>query len=359
MKKWFHVFFVLIMNALAARRDAQVRLLKLQVEILKAKLPGNRVIIDPADRQRLMNLGAEVEHRVQDSLMVVSFKTYQRWLREEKEGKKPKKVGRPRLAQEMVDLIVRLAKENMGWGVKRIAGELKKLGERVGRSSIQRVLKQEGLYPDPDRSARRRPDSTWQNFLALHMNTIVACDFLCKTIWTPLGHKTAYLLMFIHLESRKVFMTPATYAPDSAWCCQQARNLGMWLAENNIHQRFILRDNDTKFSAAFDAVFKAAGVETVRTPIAAPNANSFSESWIGKCQFEALDHLRCFSLGHLDHIAQEYVRFHNEFRPHQSKDNEPLRFEGQPPPARPPDRGKVLCRSMLGGVLKHYYRKAA
>ena len=167
--------------------------------------------------------------------------------------------------------------------------------------------------------------------------------------------------MFIHLESRKVFVTPATYAPDSAWVCQQARNLGMWCAENNVQQRFILRDNDTKFSAAFDAVFKAAGVETIRTPVAAPNANSFSESWIGKCQFEALDHFVCFGLGHLDHIIQHYVQFHNEFRPHQSKDNEPLRFarSGQPPPARPESRGEVLCQSLLGGLLKSYYRKAA
>ena len=93
MKKWFHVFFVLIMNALAARRDAQVRFLKLQLEILKSKLPGNRVIIDPADRLRLMSLGAEVEHRVQDSLLLVSFKTYQRRLREAKEGSSPRRSG--------------------------------------------------------------------------------------------------------------------------------------------------------------------------------------------------------------------------------------------------------------------------
>ena len=130
-------------------------------------------------------------------------------------------------------------------------------------------------------------------------------------------------------------------------------------SENGVQQRFILRDNDTKFSAAFDTVFKAAGLETVRTPVAAPNANAFSETWIGKCQWECLDHYLCFGLGHLDHIIQNYVQFHNEFRPHQSKGNEPLRFDGQPPPARPESRGEVVCQSLLGDLLKNYYRKAA
>ena len=115
-----------------------------------------------------------------------------------------------------MELVIRLAKENVGWGVNRILGELKKLGEYLGRSSIRRVMKQEGLYPDPHRRAHRVPDSPWRKFIELHMNSIVACDFLCKEILTPLGNKTAHLLMFIHLESRKVFLSPATLEPDEA-----------------------------------------------------------------------------------------------------------------------------------------------
>ncbi|MCL2647331.1 MAG: hypothetical protein FWD61_10070 [Phycisphaerales bacterium] len=229
MRKFFHVLFVLILNALAARRDAHVRFLKLQLEIVQARLRGNRIIVTPEERMRMLALGAELEHAVHDSLLIVNFKTYQQWLRDEKADKQPKKVGRPRLVPELVELIVRLAKENLGWGIKRIAGELWKLGEKVGRSSIRRVLKREGLYPDPDRSSLRLLDSTWQNFLKLHMNVIVATDFLCKTIWTPLGQKTAFILMFIHLESRKVFLSPATYTPGEQWVCQQARNVSLWL----------------------------------------------------------------------------------------------------------------------------------
>jgi len=126
-----------------------------------------------------------------------------------------------------------------------------------------------------------------------------------------------------------------------------------------VKQRFILHDRDTKFTASFNAIFEAAGVEIVKTPVRAPDANAFAESWIGKCKFETLDHFLCFSLRHLDHIAQEYVRFHNDFRPHQSKSNEPLRFENQLPLARPPNRGTIECQQFLAGLLKHYHRKAA
>ena len=222
MKKFFQMFFVLLVNALAAKRDAQVRFVLAQLAVARKKIPGNRIILDPEERAMLMRMGEEMNHEVKDTLRLVSFKTYQQWFRDRKSGKKPKKSGRPKLAEYVIALIVHFAKENWSWGVKRIAGELKKLGEKVGRSTIQRVLKEEGLYPDPDRTSHRLKETPWQHFLKVHMNTIVACDFLCKTIWTPLGKKTAYLLMFIHLESRKVFVSPATYHPDNEWVCQQA-----------------------------------------------------------------------------------------------------------------------------------------
>ena len=125
MKLWFHMFLIMLTEALSVRRDAQVRFLKLQVEILCRKLPGNRVIIDPADRLRLLALGEEVGHDVKDTLLLISFKTYKHWLLEKRIGKQPKKVGRPKIAQNLVDLVIRIAKENVGWGIYRIMGEMK------------------------------------------------------------------------------------------------------------------------------------------------------------------------------------------------------------------------------------------
>jgi putative transposase len=220
------------------------------------------------------------------------------------------------------------------------------------------VLKHEGLFPNPDRRKWKLPDTPWRHFLEVHMNTIVACDFLAKEVITPLGMKTAYLLMFIHLETRKVFVSPATFAPVEEWVVQQARNVRMWLEDAGIEQRFILRDNDKKFTDDFDEIFTDEDMEVITIPYEAPNANAYSESWIGNFKREVLNHFMCFSLKHLDYIAQQGVEFYNNDRPHQSKGNAPLLFPGEKvaPQLR---KGEVACQERLHGLLKSYYRKAA
>ncbi len=138
---------VLLSEAWSARRDTHIRFLKLQVEMLQSRLPGNRVIPDPIERHRLMKIGAEMDHAVKHTLDIVSIKTYRRWLQEEHGGRQPGKVGRPRLTKSLRELILRLARENTGWGARRIIGELKKLAVKASRSSVRRVL------PDPHRHA--------------------------------------------------------------------------------------------------------------------------------------------------------------------------------------------------------------
>jgi putative transposase len=217
----------------------------------------------------------------------------------------------------------------------------------------------EGLHPDPARRRRVQAGETpWRKFLDLHMNTLVAWDFFCKSVLTPLGRKTAYCIVFMHLGSRKIFLSPATLEPKQEWVVQQARNVGMWMQDQGIHARFVLCDHDAKFPASFDATFAAAGARVLRTPTGAPNANAFVESWIGKLRRECLDHLWCFGLNHFDHIVQAYAAYHNHHRPHQSLGNLPLLMKGKPPRVLPLDSA-IHCRQSLGGLLKHYYRAAA
>ncbi len=130
----------MLQEAWSARRDAQIRFLKLQVEILRYRLPGNRVIPDPLERRRLLKIGAEMGHAVEHTLDIIHIKTYRRWLREEQGGRQARKVGRPRLTKSLRELIVKLARENLGWGARRILGELKKLAVKASRSSVRRVL---------------------------------------------------------------------------------------------------------------------------------------------------------------------------------------------------------------------------
>jgi putative transposase len=188
--------------------------------------------------------------------------------------------------------------------------------------------------------------------------------FFCKTIWTPIGKRQAYLMLFIHLGSRKVWLSSATYSPDEAWVKQQGPNAMMWMADHRIETTHLIRDRDAKFSRAFDRLIKSSGIGIVRTPVQAPNANAYAEAWVASLKRECLNHFMCFSLGHLDHIAYRYSRFYNEHRPHQRMGNRVLRYLGEPPADCEQQRstapiGRIGCKAELGGLLRHYYRRAA
>ncbi len=166
--------------------------------------------------------------------------------------------------------------------------------------------------------------------------------------------------MFIHLGSRKVFVSPATLTPTGAWMQQQSRNVRMWAEEQGIDLRFLIHDRDTKFTDAFNEPFKREDGGVVKTPVKAPIANCYAESWIGSLKRECLNHLWCWGIGHLDYIVAEYVRYHNTVRPHQGLGNVPIPDRGKEPPENETEPlGKVGCEEWLGGLLKHYYRKAA
>ena len=131
MLRWFYVAVHLLVEAVAARRDARIRFLRTEVEILRRKLGGNRVIPSPEDRARLLAIGRELDHHAADIIGIVMPKTYSRWVMELRDGRHFKRVGRPRIARNMRELVIRLAKENAGWGYRRIVGELRKLRLRL------------------------------------------------------------------------------------------------------------------------------------------------------------------------------------------------------------------------------------
>jgi putative transposase len=168
--------------------------------------------------------------------------------------------GRPPLGREVTDLVVRLGRENPRWGCVRIQGELRKLGIRVGASTIRRILRRAGLGPAP-----RRTGLTWSEFLRAQGGGALACDFF--TAETVLL-KTFYVLFFIELSTRRVHVAGTTSRPDSAWITQQARNLS--ITQGLEDKRILLRDRDAKFSGAFDEVFRTEGLSVVKTPVLAP-----------------------------------------------------------------------------------------
>ncbi|MGH3085531.1 MAG: integrase core domain-containing protein, partial [Gaiellaceae bacterium] len=103
-------------------------------------------------------------------------------------------------------------------------------------------------------------------------------------------------------------------------------NLLMDLDDRSQRPRFLIHDRDTKFSRVFDAIFRSEGIEIIRTPVQAPNANAHAERWVGSVRRECPDRLLIFERRQLEQVLRVYIRHFNQ-RPHRALD------------LRPPDRG--------------------
>lgn len=230
----------------------------------------------------------------------------------------------------------------------RIRGELLKLGHQVSCTCIRNLLRRHRIPP-----ARRRAGLAWGQFLRTHGRTILAYDyFTVDTVFL----KRLYVLFFLEMASRQVVFTACSEHPGGGWAAQQARNLAWKLQEAEIRPRFLIHDRDSNFPAAFDAVCRAEGLEMIRTPVRAPNANARCERWISSARCECLDWLLIVSRRHLELVLAEYVEHYNQFRPHRS-------LELRPPwaPGMLPDiaGGPVVRRTRLDGLINEYSRRAS
>jgi len=189
----------------------------------------------------LMTAASRVLPRDRWSSFLVTPQTLLRWHRELVRRKwthrKRRRFGRPPLDTAIRDLVVRLGRENPRWGCVRIQGELRKLGIRVGATTVRTILRQAGLPPAP-----RRSGPSWTEFLRNQARGILAIDFFTvETAWL----RTLYVLFGIEVGSRRVHVIGVTRNPDSAWVTQQARNLAV--GERLRAIRFLIRDRDSKF----------------------------------------------------------------------------------------------------------------
>ena len=149
---------------------------------------------------------------------------------------------------------------------------------------------------------------------------MLACDFFTvETVFL----KTIYVLFFIELNTRRVYLAGCTQHPDSTWIIQQARQFTWRLQDDFTVKRFLIHDRDGKFTKAFATVFATEGIEAIWTPFRAPNANAFAERWVRSVRNESLDHLLIFSEGHLRRVLTEYVVYYNTARPHQGLHQQP------------------------------------
>jgi putative transposase len=235
--------------------------------------------------------------------LIVTPATLFRWHRDlaTKRWRHPhRRPGRPPIASETRDLILRIARENPRWGYPRISGELDKLAITVSPGSVRRVLLRAGLKPAP-----RRDGPT---------------------------------------------LAGITRNPTGMWVAQQARNLALADALDGF--RFLIRDRDSKLTTAFDSVFASEAIRVIQTPMRTPVANAHAERFVRTVRTECLDWLLIRNEHHLHRVLRDYVEHYNHERPHRGR-----RLHAPDPPPRS-ETGPIERSDRLGGLIHEYQRAA-
>ena len=217
----------------------------------------------------------------------------------------------------LADLIGRLANQNPTWGYVRIQGQLRKLGHRVSRATIQRLPRIRRVAPAPQRA-----QTNWRQFLPTQTETVLACDFL--HVDYAVTHTRVYVLFVIDgqpLRPRAGHHDQPRRGLDRAGCPQPAHGPRRPCGPIQI----LIRDRGGQFTAVFDAVLARAGIEVKKTPPRCPRANAYAQRWVRTLRRELTDRMLTFGQRHLRHALAEYVKHHNHSRPHQALDLSPPR----------------------------------
>jgi transposase len=332
-----------------AWKTAEILLLRHQLAVLQRQQP-RRPNLDWADRALLATLLSVIPKARRHGLrLLVTPDTILRWHRDiirrrwaarSKRGR----TGRPATRRNIKALVLRLARENPGWGYRRIHGELAGLGVKIAASTAWEILKKAGIDPAP-----RRTGPAWSLFLRSQAEAILACDFFTADL---LDGTQAYVLAVIEHASRRIRILGVTLHPAGEWTAQQARNLIMDLGEQAHRVKFMIRDRGSNYTAVFDAVLAGAGIRTVLCNVQTPRMNAIAERWIGGCRRELLDRTLVWNQAHLWRILREYETHHNQHRPHRSLDSAaPLK----PLPERVDlEQYRVRRHARVSGMINEY-----
>ncbi len=330
-------------------KTAEILILRHQLTVLQRRQP-RRPDLDWADRALLATLLAVIPKVRRHGLrLLVTPDTILRWhrdiIRRRWAARSIRgKTGRPATRRNIRALVLRLARENPGWGYRRIHGELLGLGAKIAASTVWEILKKAGIDPTP-----RRARPTWPQFLRSQAEAILACDFFTADL---LDGTQAYVLAVIEHATRRIRILRVTLHPTGEWTAQQARNLIMDLGEQAHQIKFMIRDRGSNYTAAFDAVLADAGIRTVLCNVQTPRMNAIAERWIGGCRHELLDRILIWNQDHLRRILRQYETHHNQHRPHRSLDSAaPLKPLPEPVDL---EQYRVRRRTRVGHLINEY-----
>jgi len=247
------------------------------------------------------------------------------------------KVGRPRIKEEIRNLIRRMSRENPLWGTPRIQSELALLGHVVAESTIDEYR----VHP------RNPPSQTWRTFLDNHLKDIVAIDFFTVPTAT---FRLLFAFVILRHDRRHVVHFNVTAHPTAEWAAQQVVEAFPF----NEAPRFLIRDRDGIYGERFRERIANMGIEEVVIAPRSPWQNPYCERLIGSIRRECVDHVIVLNERHLMRILRSYFDYYLNSRTHLPLDrNAPIKRE-----VELPDRGRVIAIPQVGG-LHHRYCRAA
>jgi putative transposase len=245
-----------------------------------------------------------------------------------------------------------MAEENATWGYRRIHGALANLGRSIDAITVRNILRRHHMEPAPQ---RRKSGMSWTQFLQTHWEVLAATDFFTVEVATWHGLVTYDVLVVMELATRRIQIAGITPHPTMAFMQQCARQLTDPCDGFLLSKRYLIRDRDTKFTAAFDGLLKSSGVEPVVLPPRSPNLNAHCERFIRSIKEDALAQMIMLGERSLHYAIQQYLAHYHHERNHQGLDNQRI----APEPEHNDQGGAVVRRDRLGGLLRYYYREAA
>ena len=356
LQPWQLLFAIL--SGWIHRRQQQIIEFQNDQLISLMKSQGKKRILLTDDQRRLLAVKGKALGRktLREFTTIVTPDTILRWHRELVARKwdhseQRKSVGRPRIRQVIVDLILRFAKENPTWGYDRIQGALANVGYHISDTTVGNILKAHGIEPAPD----RKRQTTWKTFLKAHWDVLAAIDFTTVEVWTKGGLVTFYLLFVMELKTRRVHFAGCTPHPNEAWMQQIARNLTDPFDGFLLGKRYVLMDRDGKFCPTFRNLLKDEDAKPLLLPPRSPDLNAYIERFMRSLKSESLSRMIFFGEKSLRRAVDAYLRHYHAERNHQGVGNKLIECGEELGSVA----GTIACRQRLGGLLRYYYRDAA
>src|SRR6201988_590478 len=305
-----HVLITMVAGWIQRHQQQVITYLQEENRVLKAHLDGRRLRLTDTERRRLAALAHPLGRKRLKEIAAIAtpdtlLRWYQRLIAQKFDGSTPRRqLGRPRVAEEVEQLVVRMAEENATWGYRRIQGALANLGHAIDAITVRNILRRHHMEPAPQ---RRQGGMSWTQFLKLHWEVLAATDFFTVEIATWHGWETYYVLFVMELATRRVQIAGITPHPTAAFMQQCARQLTDPCDGFLVGKRSLIHDRDTTFTQAFDALLKSSGVEPILLPPQSPNLNAYCERFVRSIKEEALERMIMLGERALYHAIHQFL----------------------------------------------------